>query len=115
MPITGLVTNTTGNVSLRAIGCSATQGNSTVTVQNYTLQAAAPTMIMPAPGELAFLTAGYTPTISSATNPTGTSAVTMRYTTSATTPPTCITGTATPEQPTGVATPPTGHRAIVLG
>jgi len=94
VPITGLVTDTTGNATLRAIGCAASQGNSTVTTQNYTLQAAAPTLVSPAPGNLPYLQAGYAPTISSATNPTGTSAVTIRYTTTAGTPPTCNVGTS---------------------
>ncbi|HEY4012332.1 MAG TPA: chitobiase/beta-hexosaminidase C-terminal domain-containing protein [Polyangiaceae bacterium] len=85
--ITGSITNANGQVTVTAIACRAGVASSASASQQYTLQAAMPTAINPAPGILPYVSGGYTPTLSSAT--TG---ATMRTATGSTLP-TCITGT----------------------
>jgi hypothetical protein len=67
--INGSVTNqATGQVTVTAIACEAGAASSTSQSQTYTLQAAAPTMVTPAPAvNIPWVPGGFTPTISSPT------------------------------------------------
>jgi len=92
--ITGSITNTTdpmkvGQVMVQAIACEAGSSTTSVSSQTYTLQAASPTMVSPAPGALMYKSGGYSPTISSATT-----SATIQITTDGTSMPTC--GVASP-------------------
>jgi hypothetical protein len=94
VPLNGTVTNpTTGVVTISALSCGPNLTNSAVASQQYTLKVGTPAMSVPAPGTIAYKTGGATPTIASITNPTGTSVVTIRYTTDGSMP-SCIIGTA---------------------
>jgi len=87
--IDGALTDSSGQVVLHAIACTASAcGAGSMTPQTYTLQAAAPVFATPAPSPPDVAYPGATPSVSTAT--TGT--VQIRYTSSGTAP-TCTTGT----------------------
>jgi len=95
IPINGGVTNpANGQATINAIACEAGFQNSALTTLTATLQAAAPTMVSPSPGPQLYSSTGYSPTISSVTNPSTPSATTIiRYTLAPAAPPTCNVGT----------------------
>jgi hypothetical protein len=95
--INGSITNSAGQVTVTALACQSGLPDSTAANQVYTLQAAAPTMIVagltPPDGRALMYSSaaqsgnGYMPTISDST--TGSNI----WITTGTTPPSCITGT----------------------
>jgi hypothetical protein len=85
--ISAASTNAAGAVTVEAIACENGATTSPVSNQVYTLQASAPTMVSPAPGNVLWAGNGLTPTIETTT--TGAS---IWYTTNGTAP-TCTTGT----------------------
>ena len=109
--INGTITNAnTGVVTVQAIACQANAATTAVVSQQYTLIAAPPQMVQPAPGTLPFQEAAgaevaYTPTVNSVTN-----GASIWYTTGSNPPPSCITGTkvASPHTFGGSASPTDG-------
>jgi hypothetical protein len=110
--INGSITNAnTGMVTVNSIACQSGMTTSAVTTQQYTLIAAPPQMVSPAPGTLPLkenaggtAEVAQTPTINSLTN-----GASIWYTTDGSTP-TCITGTkvASPHTFGGPASPGDG-------
>jgi hypothetical protein len=90
--INGGVTDGNGNVSVNAIACAPGSTTTAAVVQQYKLQAAAPTMQGPAPSTtLPYVSGGYNPTLASPT--TGSSLRYNSYATGAAPALDCTTGT----------------------
>jgi hypothetical protein len=110
--INGSLTNMTdmtkiGQVTVQAIACEpgamTTTVSATMGTQTYTLQAAQPTMVNPAPATLAYTSGGATPTITSGTN--GSS---IQYTTNGMTPSCAAGSPGSNIAPANGTTPPSG-------
>jgi hypothetical protein len=97
--INGGVTDANGNVTVSAIACAPGNATTAPIPQTYKLQVAAPTMQGPAssPTPLPWLTAGYNPTMASAT--VGSSLRYNSFTSGAAPALSCTTGTALAANP----------------